>query len=151
MSFNRRKFWGTIAILYAIFVIYIFAVHKLLIGWTTIEWMRIPNFTPFETIGKYIMYLYEGRMNLDIILENLFGYALAFSPFGVMLPMGFKKAENWKVVFLFLLVLSTLSEGLQFLFKTGVFDIDDIILAVTGGMLGFGIYCFTKRCIFKKL
>lgn len=64
-------------------------------------------------------------------------------PFGFLIPMLFRSYDSWfsiaKLMFWSLLIV----ESIQFLFKVGSFDVDDIILNVLGGLWGYAIYTAT--------
>ena len=68
-----------------------------------------------------------------------------FIPFGFFLPMVYSGMASLRksltVILGFLLVM----ELLQFFTRLGSFDVDNIILNVTGGFLGYLIYSLRKR------
>ena len=78
------------------FVFYIFALVVLLFlgsrgflwsGITMIEYIKnSSNFVPFKTINTYIRALFDGSMNIDIPIKNLFGNLFMFLPAGIYLP-----------------------------------------------------------------
>ena len=63
-----------------------------------------------------------------------------FVPVGLLLGLGFR-GMTWKKMFLTCLTLSILTELLQFIFKRGLCETDDVIHNVLGAAIGFGIYC----------
>lgn len=103
------------------------------------------NFIPLKTIIPYL----GGEPSVDIALRNLLGNIFAFSPLGFLLPLLFKKCNKLKNIFLVAVVISFFIEAIQLIFYLGTCDIDDLILNVSGSLLGFGLYClfkhFTKR------
>ncbi|MBE1446125.1 VanZ family protein [Paenibacillus sp. OAS669] len=102
---------------------------------------RLYNLVPFKTIGSYITDFQYYPLDLWII--NVFGNVGAFVPFGFLIPMLFRSYDSWfsiaKLMFWSLLIV----ESIQFLFKVGSFDVDDIILNVLGGLWGYAIYTAT--------
>jgi glycopeptide antibiotics resistance protein len=77
-------------------------------------------------------------------MENIIGNFLLFFPAGILLPMLFKKADSLKRLAWIFFLSSFLIELMQFLLRlVGNYrfvDIDDIIMNVTGGLLGFFMY-----------
>ena len=95
------------------------------------------NFIPFKTIFIYIQNL-SGWHNFS----NLVGNIVVFVPFGMFLVLLFKKKElSFKDVLALSLSLSLCLECLQVVFTIGNFDVDDLILNTSGGVLG---YCAIK-------
>ena len=58
-------------------------------------------------------------------------------PLGVYLTVFLKKNANSKSIVLITCLIIFIFELLQFVFKKGVFDIDDLILNVLGAWLGY--------------
>ncbi|KOY84039.1 VanZ family protein [Lysinibacillus macroides] len=102
------------------------------------SWRLTTNFVPFETILRYINYSHY--FNWDIVLINLLGNLLIFTPMGFLLPLLSKKFRKaWSVIGLgFLSSLAV--ETIQFIFTVGSADIDDLILNTMGAWLGFIAY-----------
>jgi len=103
------------------------------------------NFVPFKTIFYYL----GGNVDSNIVLENLLGNILAFSPMGVLLPILFNNCKNLKNILLISFLVSLSIEITQLLFSLGSCDIDDIILNVLGAVIGFAVYKALK-CVMKK-
>ena len=102
-----------------------------------IEYARFHmNLIPFRTIGEYIRAIFDGSMNLSIPIQNLFGNLLLFFPLGIYLPLFFKKLKSWKkyMVTIFIILLGI--ELVQIFTRRGSFDVDDLILNVSGAMIG---------------
>ncbi|GGM43440.1 hypothetical protein GCM10011351_31780 [Paraliobacillus quinghaiensis] len=91
------------------------------------------NFIPFKTI---IYYLFLADINFNIRVENLAGNIIGFAPFGFILPL-LSKRFRLKKVTIATFCLSLTFELIQFVFKFGSFDVDDLILNTLGGMLGY--------------
>ncbi|MEM6262552.1 MAG: VanZ family protein [Bacteroidota bacterium] len=107
------------------------------------------NLIPFKTITFYISHAWEakGRHNTDReLLLNIFGNILLFFPFGVLVPLVFRKLQKARHLLALALGFSFLLEFAQILFNVGNFDIDDIILNTLGALLGVkGLQTFTGK------
>ncbi|MBE5956034.1 MAG: VanZ family protein [Lachnospiraceae bacterium] len=95
------------------------------------------NLIPFRTIGGYIKAIFDGSMNLNIPLENLFGNLLMFLPMGCYLPFFIRKIDSLKKYLWRMFPIFFSIEIAQFLTKRGSFDIDDLILNLLGAILGY--------------
>ena len=67
-------------------------------------------------------------------------------PIGFLAPVCFKRFRSWWFTAGFVLLYAALIETLQLLAARGVFDIDDIIGSVAGGLIGYGVY----RLVYSK-
>ncbi|MCI9586034.1 MAG: helix-turn-helix domain-containing protein [Bacilli bacterium] len=100
------------------------------------------NIIPFLTITELI-----SNENVYSIIINIFGNLLIFMPLEYFLIKLFninKLPLNLLISFLIILII----EISQFIFKIGVFDIDDIILCTSGMMIFYIIYNFIKKLTF---
>jgi len=102
------------------------------------DWRLTTNFVPFETILRYINY--SQYFNLEIIIINLLGNLLIFTPMGFLLPLLSKRFRKaWAVICVgFLSSLAV--ETIQFIFTVGSADIDDLILNTLGAWFGYLAY-----------
>lgn len=127
------------------FWFYIFNVIRILwigrIGYG-IRFGQSINLKPFTTIIDYFV-RFE-RMNFIYFFNNIIGNIIFFMPFGFLLPIVYGKGKTIKDSFFYILIFSFTIEAVQHFFNLGVFDIDDIILNVIGGVLGCLVY---KLCI----
>ena len=127
------------------FRIYVLALMCLLFGR---PWMNLPedylshlrlhsNLQPMRTIMLYFnLILHDYGLFLRIVaLVNLLGNVLIFVPMGHYLA---KRFFLWQGVFIGLLTL-TLIEVTQWVTLTGSLDIDDILLNLTGILIGFAL------------
>ncbi|WKY43448.1 VanZ family protein [Eubacteriaceae bacterium ES2] len=72
---------------------------------------------------------------------NLFGNIILFVPLGLLYPLSRKKKVGFLEIFIVCLGSSALIEVIQFFFLTSRrADIDDIILNLIGGLIGYLIY-----------
>lgn len=101
---------------------------------------RMVNCIPFATISTFIKRAYENTINIDIVVRNLAANILMFIPMGMALPVLFEKTFDkfWKFL-LFVTALVLIIEIIQFVTFLGSADIDDLILNVLGGSVGYGI------------
>ena len=91
------------------------------------------NFIPFKTMFINIQSL------LWHDLSNLVGNIALFIPFGMFLVLLSKnKGMSFIGVLARSLSLSLCLECLQVVFSIGIFDVDDLILNTSGGLLGYG-------------
>ena len=108
--------------IYAIFIICTTVVYRPVIGY---EIRLIP-------FGSYFN-LYDGCERA--YEENLMN-VIAFVPIGLLLTVGTKK-QNWKRVGIVGLCLSFVIEFLQFHYKRGIGEIDDLIHNTIGCVIGY--------------
>lgn len=100
------------------------------------------NFVPLKTIFEYLSGYYAWGTAMMNILGNIF----IFTPVGLLLPLVFQTKAK-KILWLLLLAYGIMPEILQAIFKSGVFDIDDIILNLLGVMLGYLLFVIFYRIV----
>ena len=88
---------------------------------------RNVNFVPFEMIKA------QGYS------VNVWGNVLMFIPLGIYTAY-YRRKVNVVKVLLFVMSASVFIEVVQFVFKRGATDIDDVILNTTGGAMGLVLY-----------
>lgn len=105
------------------------------------------NLQPLFTIGNYL-YVIIHRSNDYVLVHcivNLLGNVLLFIPAGLWLPKLCPKQRNFfRFVFTCLGVI-LLVETVQLFTLRGSFDVDDVILNLSGMLLGFILYNLTKK------
>ena len=94
------------------------------------------NFIPFRTIYEYSTV----DIGFNISVSNSFGNIIAFVPLGFLLPLLKERLKELKKIFKIAFIISLTFEIIQLITGLGEFDVDDIILNVLGGALGFLIY-----------
>lgn len=97
------------------------------------------NLVPFKEIMRF--YTYRELVGFKAFLLNLFGNVLAFLPFGMMMPIVSRKNRKFSRVLLMTFILSLFIECIQLIFRVGSFDVDDLILNTTGGVIGYIVFC----------
>ena len=96
------------------------------------------NFIPFKTIYGFIQKAITGSINNNIVFNNIIGNIIVFAPFGILVPMLFEKKFSKLKNFTLLMIGVVLAvEYIQFVTKTGSFDVDDLILNVLGAVIVF--------------
>ena len=75
-------------------------------------------------------------MSLSYYVQ-LFGNLILFTPYGLLLPILWKKLRGTKIFLLVTLFLLLVVETIQFIFMCGSWDIDDILLNLIGALFGF--------------
>ena len=104
---------------------------------------RQGNYTPFREIsrGIYSLSIYDPFSH-----TNLMGNIIAFIPFGIFIPMIFRrKGASFISVFVLSLLLSLCFEFTQLVLYIGTFDVDDLILNTFGGVVGYVVYILFIR------
>lgn len=138
---NRNRILDVL--LYIVFGFYLFLLFAIL--FRTTHQIRNLNIIPFRSIISYVTgYDFitgiEGNEVLRAFaISNIGGNIIIFIPLGIYITLlthnsKFTKTILW--VFLFSLAI----EIVQYIFKLGICDIDDVILNVLGGFIGTGIY-----------
>lgn len=104
------------------------------VAWRRLAGMADVNLTPFATIGRF----FANGWNVGFAV-NIVANVLMFSPFGLCLPLLWRRWQNAFKVLGAGVLLSASIEFLQ-LFIARATDVDDIILNVAGVMLGYAVY-----------
>ena len=104
---------------------------------------RSVNLIPFVTIHRYIV----SSSNSGLAIINLAGNIIAFIPFGYLLPMVLKDKTHFLSILFCSFSTSILIEIFQYILGVGVSDIDDVLLNVVGGILGYYLYKIFKKMI----
>ncbi|QZY54158.1 VanZ family protein [Crassaminicella profunda] len=94
------------------------------------------NFMPLKTISQYL-FLKHG---IKATIVNIGGNILAFMPLGFLYPIVWKKANKYKYILSVSLILTCFIEIVQYIVGVGTCDIDDVLLNVVGGLLGYILY-----------
>ena len=100
------------------------------------------NIIPFKEIFRYEAGTY-------LFYKNILGNVLLFLPFGFFVGY-FIKVKKVSVMLLLTFIVSLSIETIQ-LSIGRVFDVDDVILNVLGGLIGFILYKVLNKVIPDKL
>jgi len=94
--------------------------------------------------------LSDGGVFTRIATRNLIGNLLLFFPFGLYLPFFMQRMRKLRFFVLTVAGLIIIIEILQCLTRSGSMDIDDLILNLTGALIGFLLFNHTPiRALFK--
>ena len=113
------------------FVIYIMSLFYV-VTFQDVSWSS-SNFIPFKEMLRY-------RIFSNLFFKNVVGNMIMFLPYGFFTSYFLKLDRKKAIIYLSLLVSCTI-EFTQLLIGR-VFDVDDIILNVLGGLFGYFIYRF---------
>lgn len=140
---TKRKYICINILLYGVFAIYILLLILILFRTRHLE--RSVNLIPLRGIISFLSGndLVSNKDNAAVLhafaVSNLLGNIIIFVPLGVYLTLLNKNKMIWKNTLL-IMIVSTLVEICQVIFRFGIGDIDDIILNSIGGLVGILIY-----------
>ena len=102
--------------------------------------------TPLYTIKNYLqVVIYRTNDSVFIhCLINLLGNILLFIPAGYLLPKLWEKLRNFFVFVFFSLLMLFIVELTQLFTLLGSFDLDDIILNISGMIIGYLLWVIKK-------
>jgi glycopeptide antibiotics resistance protein len=93
------------------------------------------NYIPFRTIGSALF-----NAQLPVELPTLIYNIIAFMPFGFLLPFLVVSARKPSRIMLYGIGASLALEVVQLMTLLGEGDIDDVILNVTGTLIGYALF-----------
>lgn len=128
---NQEKFILYKEILLLAFVIYIMCLFYV-VTFQDVSWST-SNFIPFREIFRYDFGSFK-------FMKNVVGNMIMFFPYGFFISY-FLKLEK-KNTIIYLTIIVSLSIEVTQLLIGRVFDVDDIILNICGGLLGYLMYRF---------
>lgn len=103
------------------------------------------NIRPLSTIKEYIFN--ANRYNTSTILKFFLVNTILYLP--IALFLGIKKFNKYKSIIL-LILLPVILDVLQIALRIGVFDIDSVILNISGSIITFLLVGYlSKKSIFK--
>lgn len=141
-----RALFGISFIFYLLGLVYFIFLKSGIGNWegsSLYEYIKnTSNIIPFKTIGFYVGEIVGGytHVNPDIPIKNLLGNLIIFMPMGIYLPFFIKKVDKATAFFLIMTALLFSIELTQLITRSGRFDIDDYILNIIGGFIGFVIW-----------
>lgn len=122
-----------------VFGIYILCLFQVVTFQDDTSWAS-NNFIPFKEIFRY-------RIASRLFFKNVLGNMIMFLPFGLF--TGYYLRSDKYHLPLLLTVIASLSIELVQLSIGRVFDVDDIILNILGGLLGYFVYWVLKKISMK--
>lgn len=135
--------------LWTVFAVYGFALIYILF-WSRIGRYRYDSFfeyvkysvnlIPFKTVWGYVEdYIAEGPWVLTLAIRNIGGNFILFFPMGMVLPCLFPKTQKFRRTVLISFCTILCVELIQLLLRCGIFDVDDLILNISGWFIGFAM------------
>ena len=137
---NKVKFVLYKEIFLFFFAFYILSLFQIVTS-TDISSSFGNNFVPFKEIMRY-------KLFSQLFMKNVIGNVLLFLPYGYFVGRYFSGTS--KKLSIFLITLASVAIEYTQLSIGRVFDVDDIMLNVIGGTLGYMLYLFSNR-IFNSL
>ena len=111
------------------FIMYILCLFHV-VTFQDVSWST-SNFIPFREMFRY-------EFGTGLFIRNVIGNMLMFLPFGFFVSYFLQLDKTWMMVLLSL-ITSTCIETTQLVIGR-VFDVDDIMLNVIGGIAGYLVY-----------
>ena len=133
---NKEEFVLYKEIFHLFFLIYILCLFQIVTYEESSIVLDGNNLIPFKEIFRY-------SFGSRLFFKNVVGNIVLFIPYGIFASM-YAKIEKPFHAFGLVLFASATVEITQVIIGR-VFDIDDIILNIAGGMLGFLIYYLTTK------
>ncbi len=113
------------------------------------------NLVPFKTIGEFwtVMLQSFGVEGAEVLFissfANLAGNVVLFIPLGIFLPRLWKALERWWSCLAACAVLIIAVELTQYAAGLGSADIDDFILNMLGGAIGFMVFALCRKMLYR--
>ncbi len=99
------------------------------------DWHGASNLAPFASILQLLT-----DTPASVAFDNIVGNVVLFAPLGVLLPLLFRRLQQWRQIFWRAAAISALIEAMQFVTRARSVDVDDILLNTAGAMVGFAAY-----------
>ena len=132
---NKKEIILYKELIHLFFAIYILCLFQVVTFQDDVSWSS-NNFIPFKEILRYNIASY-------LFWKNVVGNMLMFVPFGFFISY-YLKAEKVPIPFFLTFIASISIEVVQMAIGR-VFDVDDILLNLMGGIFGFLIYDFLRK------
>lgn len=136
---HRDEFVFYKEVLYLCFMLYILCVFQLV----TAEDLNATDGNNFRLFSEIFRYKFGGRL----FFKNIVGNVLLFIPYGFF-ACYYIDLKSFFKAFGLIFVASLSIEFTQLLIGR-VFDVDDILLNVIGGMIGYAIYNVLRKLVTK--
>ena len=128
---NKSSFVFYKEIMMLLFIIYIMCIFYV-VTFQDVSWST-SNFIPFKEMFRY-------EFGSRLFFKNVIGNMIMFMPYGFFIGYFLKINKNSSAIVLS--IITSLTIELTQLKIGRVFDIDDILLNIIGGLIGFTIYKF---------
>ena len=117
------------------FIIYILCLFQVVTFQDDVSWST-NNFIPFREMFRY-------ELGSRLFLKNVLGNMLLFLPFGFFTSY-YLKLEKPTIMLVLTVIASFTIECIQ-MSIVRVFDVDDIILNILGGLTGYYLFVFLRN------
>lgn len=128
---NKKKFILYEELLGLIFIIYLLMFFQIVTYQDVFSYGN--NFIPFKELTRY-------SFGSSLFYKNVIGNILLFMPYGFFASY-YLKLEKKRSAFLLILIVSLSIECVQLVIGR-CFDVDDILLNLVGGIIGYYIFKF---------
>lgn len=128
---NKKPFVLYQEIMLLFFLVYILCLFQIVTFEDQSLYISGNNLVPFKEIMRY-------KLGSRLFIKNVIGNVVLFIPYGIFASLYAKLEKPFHALCLVFFASVTV-ETTQLLIGR-VFDIDDIILNVIGGFIGYGIY-----------
>ena len=118
-----------------IFAVYILCLFQVVTFQDDTSWSG-NNFIPFQEILRY-------NISSRLFIKNVLGNMIMFLPFGFFTSYYLKSQK--KLLPIILTIIASLSIEFVQLSIGRVFDVDDILLNIVGGLIGYYLYAIIRE------
>lgn len=139
---SQRPFRLVLLIIYVSMLLYVTVLR----GELFLNEEHSINLIPLDELisASYYQSIVLGKRSAVLILAyNVLGNIAWFIPLGMFLSC-FIRQINAKKTMLYAMLFSGMIEVLQYVFYTGISDVDDVIFNVLGALCGYYIYNWMK-------
>lgn len=133
---TKEKFVLYREIFHLLFLVYILTLFQIVTFEDTTTYIDNNNLVPFREILRY-------KIGSRLFFKNVIGNIVLFIPYGIFASLYTRIDKIFHALGLVFFASATV-EITQLLIGR-VFDIDDIILNVIGGLIGYGIYYLVNK------
>lgn len=133
---NKKEFVLYKEIFTLLFLIYIMCLFQIVTFEDQTLYITGNNLVPFKEIMRY-------QIGSRLFIKNVIGNIVLFIPYGIFVSLYAKLDKLFHSLGL-VMFASVIVETTQLMIGR-VFDIDDIILNIIGGLIGYGIYRIMDR------
>jgi len=100
------------------------------------------NLVPFHTLA-----IYWRNLGSEFWMRNLFGNLFLLLPLGLLGPIALPALDRWWRIALVALLYSVAIELIQLAVPDRSADIDDVIVNLTGAVLGYVIFAIVRAVL----
>ena len=131
---NKKEFIFYKEMMMLLFIIYVMCMFYV-VTFQDVSWSS-SNYIPFKEMFRY-------EFGSRLFFKNVIGNMIMFLPYGFFASY-FLKIDKKRMILILSIITSFTIEFTQL--KIGrVFDIDDILLNVLGGLIGYFLYIFLTK------